>query len=206
MSFNRIAHHILGYNGPTCLLIRVMDESHTIIGAFADDKWKEQNRFYGSYKDFVFSFHPELRIYRVKSDSNQAYRWLNMRSYGMPHGLGFGGTIDGLGYRLFIPESLENCIARGSCLTYETGKLLSKNDRNDNNFEIDVLEVWGCGGEEIVNSGLQEQSNHRQMNEKTINQARKVDKATFFNNAFDQEFLLSKTMQHKREMNDRDTA
>jgi hypothetical protein len=155
----------------------------------------------GSYRDFVFALEPTLKICRGRSDSNLQYRWLNTKSYSQPHGLGFGGSTEA--FRIFIPESLETCTARPSCLTYEPGKLLSYNTPGDDSFEIDVLEVWACGGEKLVSSGLQSQQQHRGIVQSNINKARKVDKAAFFNNAFDQEFLLSNTLQHREHANDR---
>jgi len=126
---------------------------------------------------------------------------LNSKSYSHPHGLGFGGSIDQ--FRLFIPESFEECVASTTCLTYEVGKLIQDNSFRDNKFEIDVIEVWGCGGEDVVSEGLRSQQQHRGVAQDVMNKARKVDKAAFFNNSFDQEFLLSNTMQHRNQAADR---
>ena len=52
-SFNRVTHHILGYDGPTCIIIKCMDSKSTIIGAFTADRWKESTRFYGLYSTDV---------------------------------------------------------------------------------------------------------------------------------------------------------
>lgn len=202
LSFNRLAFHIMGYNGPHCILIKVMDETHSIIGGFSDGKWSESNRYFGSNNDFIFTLHPNFSIYRSKTNSNGFYRWLNTKSYSLRHGLGFGGNGDQ--FRLFIPESFEECEVRSQCITYEEGKILPGLETNK--FEIDILEVWACGGDEFISSGLRAQQEQRGINQQAINKARKVDKAAFFNNSFDQEFLLSSTFQHRKETQDRQNS
>lgn len=51
LSFNRIMYNILGYHGPTCILIRCQNnpdsDAATVMGAFVTKPWKECNRFYG---------------------------------------------------------------------------------------------------------------------------------------------------------------
>lgn len=224
-SFNRIMHHIIGFEGTTCFLIKCMDGR--IFGAVAFDTWKESNQFFGSSRNILFSVHPHLNIIRSKPSSNGAYQWLNSNSYGSPHGIGFGGTRER--FRLFIPDTLENCIIHGSCLTYEscifdvptiestTISAVTKSNQptiltatttttetNENSrFAIDVIEVWGCGGLASLARGQQAQSTLRAIKDEAIQRARKVDKAAFFDNEFNNEFLLSKTMQHRNEISDR---
>lgn len=119
-------------------------------------------------------------------------------------------------FRLFISESFENCTAAESCLTFEGGDLLP--DTRDtmsiegkkefdlmpkNKFDIDFLEVWATGGAKFIDQGLQALSKDRQIKDENIQKARKVDKAQFFNNTFDQEFLLSSTFLHRTQAVDR---
>eukprot|EP00981_Chlorochromonas_danica_P010376 scaffold3161_cov247-Ochromonas_danica.AAC.11 len=199
LSFNRLEHHILGYDGPTCILIKCNNEEKTVLGAFNSSRWKETNRFYGNSKAFLFTIAPKLRIYRSKAPSDSNYQWLNSKAYALPHGLGMGGTLEG--FRLFIPESLEACEANHTCTTFEPGFLVP-----GERFEIDAIEVWACGGVEAVEKGLHAQRVNRDIARETIDKARKVDKAAFFNNAFDQEFLLTKTMNHKQFANEADES
>ena len=127
-----------------------------------------------------------------------SYQWLNSKSYGLPHGLGFGGSKDKP--RLFIPDSLEDCTANSSDLTYSPGPFLI--DSFDGNFQIDTIEIWSTGGDGALSKGLKEQEKKRQNIEHTLLQARKIDKAQFFSNSFNQEFLLSKTFSHKNKLPD----
>ena len=248
LSFNRVAHHIKGYDGPTCLLIRPIAISNSIpiyaandskppyvLGALAVDGWKEMNRFTGSSGNCLFSLSSQLRFYRTKYPTNSSYQYLNSKTFGMPHGLGFGGSSragssgasavpsDGTGFRLFIPDSLEGCFAMSSCLTYEAGRLLfppplpaasgggggsilgedmstgSEGCTRSSSFEIDVMEVWGCGGSaETVQNALDAQQEQRAATSEAIQKARKVDKAAFFDSEFDQEMFLGKTFAHNK--------
>ena len=154
---------------------------------------------------------PEFKIIRSRDKSNGNYQWLNTKSYGLPHGLALGGSLDA--FRLFITESFESCVASDGCLTFEAGSLLPDLDvstdindkdeinfasaRENNNFEIDFLEVFACGGDQFIEKGMESLAKDREIREENIQRARKVDKAQFFNSAFDQEFLLSGTFAHK---------
>lgn len=130
-------------------------------------------------------------MYRCKGSQREARcQWLNTKSFSMPHGLGFGGTTDG--FRLFIPESLEHCSALASCPSYEPGRLIPTGSL----FEMDAIEIWGCGGREIVQNALVRQQEERELIDENIRKARKVDKAAFFNNEFDREMFLSQTTSY----------
>lgn len=120
------------------------------------------------------------------------------------------------GFRLFIPDTLEQCTARAICPTYEPGKMVFTGDSgghgttnhaaalsNSVQFEIAHLEIWGSGGLARVETGLKAQKEQRQVMAENIDKARKVDKAQFFNNGFDREFLLQNTFSHQREMQER---
>lgn len=117
----------------------------------------------------------------------------------MPHGLGLGGTKDE--FRFFIPDSLEECTAATSCMTFEPGAL-----GPFKKFSIEVMEVWGCGGDVGVEAALEAQAKDRGIRDDNIRKARLVDKAAFAGNSFDQEFLLSKTFSHKVRMADESAA
>lgn len=130
----------------------------------------------------------------------------------MPHGLGMGGSLEK--FRLFIPDTLEDCVAHSNCLTFEAGSLLHASNSSvsssssydpsstSGTFSIDVLEIWGCGGDEIVNEALSAQQKDRGERDELVRKARLVDKAAFANNMFDQEFLLPKNYSHKVRMAD----
>lgn len=56
----------------------------------------------------------------------------------------------------------------------------------------------------MVRRGLNAQKMDRDVRAENIQKARKVDKAQFFNSAFDQEFLLGNTFAHKGQVQGRD--
>ena len=196
---------------------------------FSESRWKDSNRFYGTPENILFALAPRLKIYRAsggdsKAASNQPnantsnnYQYLNMKSYGYPHGIGMGGNLDR--FRFFIPEDLDDgskthkvCVANESDLTYEHGELIPSSGEsvefisniNDlgTRFNIECLEIWACGGEELIKRGVVAQAKDRDVRSDIINKARQCDKAAFAGNSFDQEFLLSKTFAHKTRMAD----
>lgn len=206
VDFNRVSFGILGYSGPTCLLMKCKSNDinnllPTIIGVFSNERWKESNKFYGSSSNFIFTLSPELRIFRTKSSSNGNYQYLNTKSYKLPHGLGFGGSDDFESFRLFIPDTLENCIAKTNCLTYETGTIIKNNIGET--FELENMEIWGCGGDDAIKLGLQSRIKDRERINKLIEKAQKCDKAAFFNSDFDSEFFLAKTLAHRSQVSER---
>ncbi len=134
---------------------------------------------------------------KSKVPNTGAYQWLNSKSFGIPHGMGFGGTQEE--FRVFIPDSLESCIARDTCLSFEDGRLIAEGE----SFEIATLEIWGCGGNSRVERAMKAQTANRQVVDEAFAKARKVDKAQFFDNSFDREFLLSNTFAHDKEKQDR---
>ncbi len=149
----------------------------------------------------MFTLTPQLNIYRSRPSGNGAYRYLNTKTYGYRHGLGFGGSLEQS--RLFIPESLEGCTARDECLTYETGSIIEDTYDGRFKFEIDIMEIWGCGGDEIVSKALNAQKEARALNDTLLQNARKCDKAAFFNTSVNNEFLLANTLQHRQQTDDR---
>lgn len=74
-SFNRIAHHIIGYESPTVVIIRCANDEGTVIGAYCG-AWKDSNRFHGTRDNFLFTLLPNLKIYRT-SGREMNYQWLN---------------------------------------------------------------------------------------------------------------------------------
>lgn len=185
LSFNRLSYHILGYSGPT--LVVIQDTSQAVFGMFCDTEWKESSRYFGGNGCFLFRVAPEMTIYRVSaSGANENYMYLNSKGFALPRGLGMGGSTDK--FRLFLSEDLdENSYSTPKCLSFEPGRLSS-----DERFVVETIEVWGCGGEESELS----QKAHRQETADLINRARKVDKAQFLGSDFDKEMFLGKTFGH----------
>ena len=77
LSFNRMAHHVMGYDGPMCFIIKPQRRNDCVFGAFTSGRWREFNRFYGSSDTFLFTLRPSISIIRNRDRSNGNYQWLN---------------------------------------------------------------------------------------------------------------------------------
>ncbi|CAB9499539.1 TLD domain-containing protein KIAA1609 [Seminavis robusta] len=174
--FNRLEWSLLGYTGPTVVLIRTT--SSAALGVHTTMEWKETSRILGDSEGFLFQLEPSLALYRPEGHEEN-FAFLSTRSmskqkisigYQGRYGLGFGGSPDQP--RLFIPESFEHCVAAFHDKTYQSGNLLP--DDALETFDIAVLEVWAVGGEDVVELALQEQQDYRERRQHLIHQARVV--------------------------------
>ncbi len=198
LSFNRLQNSLLGYSGPTLLIIKEV-EGGGIFGAFTSTAWKENKDFYGNSDCFLFQLQPNVQVIRPRGGrggTNFMYCNSESRSRGydgQAHGIGFGGTVEKP--RLFIAESFDGCMASASDLTFESGALLAPLRKTNSThtmdtlsptmtssrkyFDIESLEVWGVGGDEIVAAALGARRQQREIKAANIRKARKVDKAAF---------------------------
>ena len=191
LSFNRLQNSLLGYGGPTLLIIKEV-EGGGIFGAFTSTAWKETKDFYGNSDCFLFQLQPNVKVMRPRGSGSNNFMYCNSESRsrgydGQSHGIGFGGTIEKP--RLFIAESFDGCTASASDLTFEAGSLLPPPEQkkgelifattNRKYFEIEALEVWGVGGDSLVTAALGARSAQREVKAANIRKARKVDKAAF---------------------------
>uniref|UniRef100_A0A7S2IAT2 Oxidation resistance protein 1 n=1 Tax=Helicotheca tamesis TaxID=374047 RepID=A0A7S2IAT2_9STRA len=177
-SFNRLEWSLLGYSGPTNLLIKT--DKDISLGALVSTTWKDSGGFYGDSNSFLFQLEPTTKVFHpVGKDTNFIYcnaKKMSVAQDGLPKGLGFGGNTNKP--RLFIPESLELCTAGYLDTTYEQGDLLPKESLEK--FNIKTIEVWGVGGDEAINEALRARAEYREYTSSTINKARVVaDKKQF---------------------------
>lgn len=187
LSFNRLMNALLGYAGPTLIVIRTVSESKegaNIFGAFTASPWKESKDFYGNSDCFLFQASPRTSVYRPSGNgSNFMYCNSNARSRGydkQAHGIGFGGSVDQP--RLFLAESslVENSSAGSRDMTFAHGNLLTGGtSATDSQFELAALEVWGVGGTDMVEQALKGRDKARDIKASAIQRSRKVDKAMF---------------------------
>ena len=154
LSSNRLMYSILGYGGPTIILVRSKDTSDKVkcvsgvFGAYTYTPWThESSRFYGDSDCFLFRLGPDpMAIYRPKGGgeggmdtfgTNKAanlesetrnYMYFNSEA----RSKGYDGLSHGIGFggtcdmpRLFIDEVLDGCRAAPEDLTFGKGPLLS---------------------------------------------------------------------------------
>ncbi|KAL3810067.1 hypothetical protein ACHAXA_007817 [Cyclostephanos tholiformis] len=147
-------HSILGYGGPTVILIRSKDNSDKgkcvrgVFGAYTFTPWtQESSQYYGNSDCFLFRLGPDpMAIYRPTSggeddmgtfgmskaasteQETRNYMYLNSEA----RSKGYDGLSHGIGFggtsdmpRLFIDEVLDGCRAAPDDLTFGKGQLLS---------------------------------------------------------------------------------
>jgi len=201
-SFNRLLNALLGYAGPTLLLIR--DTDANVFGAFTASPWKESKEFYGNSDCFLFGLaDSKMSVYRPTGKSSN-YMYCNSfaRSRGydkQAHGIGFGGSVTQP--RLFLSEGLDDCYALSQDLTFENGKLLLGNS-SSKSFSVESLEVWAVGGDEVVQQALGARGLARQVKDEAIMKARKVDKAAFLDD-FRSGAIDSKAFKYREQIDGR---
>lgn len=192
---------MLGYSGPTLVIIQATNGG--IFGAFTASSWKESKDFYGNSDCFLYQLLPSTAVYRPRgNETNYMYCNSEARSRGydqLAHGIGFGG--DSQAPRLFIDESFEGNLASSNDLTFEPGPLLPRTQEGtfQKTFEIDSLEVWGVGGDDVVQEALESRVKARAVKDANIAKARKVDKAAFLDD-FRSGIIESKAFKHRQQI------
>jgi len=182
LSFNRLQNALLGYGGPTLIVIRSTDGC--VFGAFTASKWKESKDYFGNSDCFLYQLTPQTRFLQpTGNEANYMYCNSQARLQGynqLPRGIGFGGCTT-RGPRLFIDESFSGCYASSRDKTFQTGDLLPCTDSFSQKiyFSIHQLEVWGCGGEDVVAEALESRRQARSLRAAQIRNYRTVDKAAF---------------------------
>jgi hypothetical protein len=172
---------LLGYSGPTVILVKTT--SQAVLGAFASSSWKDSTQFYGDAECFLFELQPNVNIYRTEG-KGENFMYLHSKHGqadpallgGHPFGLGFGGTVENP--RFFIPESFDHCSAHYLDSTFHQGELLPLESLEK--FEIQMLEVWGVGGDEVITKAVRDRADYRERYDNLILRARMVrDKSAF---------------------------
>jgi len=232
-SFSAISQSVVGWAGPTLILVRPRlpkaatttetkqrEEAGVIFGGVATERWHEDRKYFGSSSSFLFTLSPELRLLPVRgSDTN--YQWLNTRAHNpRTHGLAMGGSSDFRNPRLFLPSSLDECFVGNNCSTFQPGALAPSwalrssgnggggggravSDTADS-VNIDCIEIWAIGGDKAISDAQTARGVTRELNEDTLQKARKVDRAAFFGSKFDREMFLGKTFAHQSESDGRE--
>jgi hypothetical protein len=198
-SFNRLEWSVAGYDGPTLLVVKT--EQGAVVGAFTETPWKESVNYYGSSDCFLFQLCPNFQMcwpsgredHFMYMHSSELRCPLSAPFDGLPHGIGFGGSLL-TKPRFFIPDSLEHCSAAYMDNSYETGDLLPVSSMDT--FEVGVLELWGVDNLQGIEHALQKQKEHRLHAEEAIARARSVaDKSQFFKD-FKSGLIPNQLFQH----------
>ena len=230
LSCNRLMHSILGFGGPTLILIRAKNGLGT-FGAYTHTPWsQESGSFYGNSDCFLFRLGQDpLALYRPKGngdsfsvgmeefgaksassnnekDETRNFQYFNpearSKGYdGLAHGIGFGGTSEQP--RLYIDEVLDGSCAKADDLTFENGPLLSGNSTSNGQFEVEAIEAWGVGTSQQIEDALFARDNQRDDAAKRIRQAMKGAKGQFLED-FQSGLAGSKIFNHREQIRGRD--
>ena len=203
-TFQSLEHAILGYEGPTLLVIQAHSKSHkddtVTLGAYTGSKWEKNKKdFFGTSDCFLFQLQPTLRVLKplpkmgtrgghyMYFHSNTNVSTTNpSRKDDLAVGLGFGGTVRSP--RFFIDSHLEECTVSSQDTSFEEGNLglppsddpfSSQTYSSTSTLHIDSLEIYAVGDEDTISRGFKAQYQHRDINEATLRNARTVDKAAF---------------------------
>jgi len=227
LSCNRLMHSVMGYGGPTIIIIRSKDTSDKgqccscVFGAFTFTPWTiESSDFFGNSDCFLLRLGPDpMAIYRPTaggdtfgSNNNTSYETRNYMYYnpasrskgydGLSHGIGFGGSSDLP--RLYIDEVLDGCRAASEDLTFEKGALLSGlNESSASHFEVEAIEAWGVGTSQIVEEALTARDDQRIDKQKQIRKAMKGAKGQFLED-FQSGLTGNKLFQHRDQIQGRE--
>ncbi|XP_005986835.1 oxidation resistance protein 1-like [Latimeria chalumnae] len=112
----------------SCLVLLVIkDTDEQVFGALSSVPLKVSNCFYGTGETFLFSFHPELKIYNWTGDNHYFLK-------GDVDSLIIGGGRGQFG--LWLDGKL-NCGQSRGCETFNNDPLSKKED-----FFVKEIEVW----------------------------------------------------------------
>lgn len=200
-SFNRLEWSLLGYSGPTLLVLKTTGDA--VAGAFTTDTWKESKDFFGNPECFLFQLHPSVRIHRAVGHDHNFMYLHSKHSHGpieresgtLPNGIGFGGCLEKP--RLFIPESFEHCSADFLDRTFESGSLLPEEALEK--FELTTLEVWGVGGDEVITQALRSRAEYRDRTDTAILKARMIHDKKFLAEDMQSGLIMTDIFKHREE-------
>eukprot|EP00984_Skeletonema_dohrnii_P035125 scaffold34618_cov202-Skeletonema_dohrnii-CCMP3373.AAC.2 len=213
LSCNRLMNGLIGYGGPTLIIIRSKDIKGKcgagMFGAFTYSSWdKESGEFYGNSDSFLFRLGPDpMGVYRPKGEkSNFMFFNPEARSKGydqLAWGIGFGGTAQEP--RLYIDEILDGSTAKDKDLTFENGPLLSNKDESNSycGFEVEAIEAFGVGSSQVIEDAMNARDEHRKEAQKRIRNAMKGAKAAFLED-MQSGLVGAKVFKHRDEMRGRD--
>lgn len=227
-TFQKLEHAIMGYDGPTLLVIKASSKQHETVtlGAYTAAKWERNKRdFFGVPDCFLFQLVPTLRVLKslpklgtrgghyMYFHSNTNTQNLNpSKKDELSEGLGFGGTVRTP--RFFIDFHLEECRASSKDTSFEEGHLgITPSDdpfsstftpsggaSMSSSLHIESLEVYAVGDSETIKKGFRAQYHYRDIADSNLRNARTVDKAAFLGDMRNGD---SKTFAHRGQVDGR---
>ena len=193
-SFRSMQLALIGYQGPTVLLIR--STCGDVFGFSTDCPWKRTTKWFGegSYS-FLFVLHPTAAIY-PSTGQGKHHMYLNLPTrHGALKGLAVGG-ISSDTPRVLVTESFEECHASSIDKTYAAGPILS--DELEAYFDVDILEVWATSqSKQDFETNAEKGQLQAAIHEAARSNAAKVDVRQFVDDLASGT-LTNKTFAHRR--------
>uniref|UniRef100_A0A3Q3AIK6 Nuclear receptor coactivator 7b n=1 Tax=Kryptolebias marmoratus TaxID=37003 RepID=A0A3Q3AIK6_KRYMA len=124
-SLKTLYRNLADVDSPVLLVIKDMDDQQ-IFGAFSTDPFRVSEHFYGTGETFLYSFCPEIKVYRWTGENSYFVKG-NTDSLQMGGGGQLGLWLDAELYRGTTTK----------CSTFNNQPLSSQQD-----FSIRSLEVW----------------------------------------------------------------
>ena len=209
--FKQLEYSILGYHGPTILFIQAegetnysMNDTHPnggFFGAFTSSTWKQSKKFYGDGDSFLFQVTPSFQLYHPTYQKSTS---TNFMYFNPSHGLGFGGSQEKP--RLFIPKSFDDLGSASSfdtSYTYSMGNLLPDHYMHMEQFHIHAMEVWGVGGDTVIEAALKKQTEYRDLQTSNIHKVRTIKDKSMFIQDMQTGMIESKMYVHRKQTDGR---
>jgi hypothetical protein len=136
LSYSTLCRQILDV-GPTLIIVR--DTNGHVFGGVTGCAWKFTPQFIGYVGCFLFTLHPSIAVY-MPTGYNDNYMYLQQTAQSLPNGLGMGGQVGYFGFWLSADFGRGHSKAHPKCSTFGSPCLSSGEE-----FEIDMMEVWGLG-------------------------------------------------------------
>ncbi|XP_025832216.1 uncharacterized protein LOC108736005 [Agrilus planipennis] len=119
LGLNRFLHHVMGYKGPTLILIKI--ENDTKFCVACPNEWKESHQYWGGEESALFQIFPKFLLL----DKGAKMLYLNTTVRGYPQGLRVGRD------------------PRSPVISVNVG--FEKLEYHKVPYELKCIEVWGCG-------------------------------------------------------------
>jgi hypothetical protein len=185
LSFSAFETSLVGYRGPTVVLIYTTDGD--VFGYYSQMPWIPSKQWYAEEDKnaFLFTLQPRWQVFELQDNEQKKYHQFLRRppstvwtktNNGELYGWAVGGVAAD-SPRLHITGSLERCMAGSYDSTFEQGPLLANDELF---FAVDELQVFAVGvsQQEFV-KGSKVGQDVLSMRESARHRAAQVDKKQF---------------------------
>jgi len=216
LSFLTLQKALLGYVGPTAMLIRRKGNKNNkgVFGYYTDCPWRDSSHgWYGGegHDSFLFKVDRDLNVFYPTYEANGLYHmYLNSES-SLSSCVGNNNPLRGLAIggissdtpRIHLTLSLERCQATSTDTTYTPGPLVDPDDDEgiaSPYFDVEEIEVWAVNvaSKDEFLKNVQEGQKRWSRKEVARQHAAQVDRSQFLDD-FKSGTVLNKLFCHREE-------